>query len=198
MTPQCPKTATDLHVLLASHSPRRRELMSLLVPAYDVVSLRDVDESYPADTQVDAVAQCLSLLKAESYRSELRKGEVLVTADTVVIIDNCILGKPDGRREAIEMIKRLSGRTHRVMTGVTLTTIDSVDSFSETTLVTFGELTDGEIEAYVDICKPYDKAGAYGIQEWIGAIGIAAIDGDYYNVMGLPVHALYRRLKALR
>lgn len=190
----CVLPATDARVLLASHSPRRRELMAMIVPEFETASLPDVEETYPDTLHVDDVAVYLSRLKAEAYRRLLRPGEIIVTADTVVIVDDTILGKPANRMEAIAMLMTLSGRQHRVMTGVTLTSTQRQESFAETTVVTFDTLTQARIVAYVDACRPTDKAGAYGIQEWIGAVGIKSINGDYYNVMGLPVNSLYHHL----
>lgn len=190
----CPLSVTSYNVLLASNSPRRQELLGMIVPRFDVVKLDNIDECYPADTLVDDVAGYLSRLKANAYKQYLASNEVIVTADTVVIIDDKILGKPHSYNEAVAMLQSLSGRQHRVMTGVTLTSVDKCVSFDETTHVTFDLLSGREIEAYIKNCRPYDKAGSYGIQEWIGAIGISKIDGDYYNVMGLPVNHLYHEL----
>lgn len=182
-------------ILLASGSPRRRELLAMIAPDFDVAPGRDIDERYPADLPAENVAVYLSKVKAEAYRDLLDDDEIIITADTVVIIDGRILGKPACREEAIEMLRSLSGRCHKVVTGVTVTAKDRCISFDETTVVEFARLSDDEITCYVDTFRPYDKAGAYGIQEWIGAVGIKGIEGCYYNVMGLPVHTLYHRLK---
>lgn len=199
MTTECmPPRVFDFRVVLASGSPRRRELMRMLVPDLVVAESRDVDENYPAGMSVEQVPEWLSRHKAEAYSDCLREGEVLLTADTVVILDGRILGKPADEAEARVMLRRLSGRTHTVVTGVTLSTPSRRISFSESTMVRFDPMTDAEIDLYVDTFRPLDKAGAYGIQEWIGAVGIKGIDGSFYNVMGLPVHAVYTRLVQLQ
>lgn len=185
----------ETHILLGSNSPRRRELLELIAPGFTVATPKDVDESYPADLCACEVPEYLSRLKAGAYTDSLHDNEILVTADTVVILEGRILGKPHSHDEAVEMLKSLSGRSHEVMTGVTLTSTRGSVSFSETTVVEFDSLSDSEIIKYVDEYKPYDKAGAYGIQEWIGCIGIRGIHGCFYNVMGLPLHSLYRHLK---
>lgn len=159
------------------------------------VKLNDVDEVYPSSLAPEEVPCYLSRLKAQSYQSSLSSDSLLITADTVVIIDGVILGKPADKKEAVAMLQQLSGRTHKVVTGVTLTTVDAMTTFSEETLVTFKEVPLADIETYVARYKPMDKAGSYGIQEWIGAVGIKKIDGCFYNVMGLPTAALYERLK---
>lgn len=181
-------------VILASNSPRRRELLAMIVPQFEVEALIGVDESYPAELPAEEVPEYLSRLKSGAYPGELAEGDVLITADTVVIVDGGIMGKPHGRDEAVAMLKRLSGRTHLVVSGVCVRGAKSAESFSSQTEVTFAALEDRQIEEYVDKYSPLDKAGAYGIQEWIGAVAIESIKGSFYNVMGLPVHALYRTL----
>ncbi len=183
------------NIILASGSPRRRELLKMIVPEFTIASGKDVDETYPADMPAEEVPVYLSQIKAEPYAAELTDADVLITADTVVIVDNDILGKPHDRNQAIAMLRRMQNRTHVVVTGVTLTTTAGSKSFSQRTEVDFDKLSDAEIEYYIDNYKPYDKAGAYGIQEWIGAAAIIGIRGSFYNVMGLPVHALYLQLK---
>lgn len=190
-----PLKNSSTKILLASGSPRRRELLAMIAPGFAVAPGRDVDESYPSDIPAEKVAEYLSKVKADAYIDLLADDEIIITADTVVIIDGRILGKPAGRDDAIAMLRSLSGRRHKVVTGVTVTARDRSISFDETTVVEFAQLSDDEIDAYVDTFRPYDKAGAYGIQEWIGAVGIKGIEGCYYNVMGLPVHTLYHRLK---
>lgn len=190
-----PLKNSSTKILLASGSPRRRELLAMIAPGFAVAPGRDVDESYPSDIPAEKVAEYLSKVKADAYIDLLADDEIIITADTVVIIDGRILGKPAGRDDAVAMLRSLSGRRHKVVTGVTVTARDRSISFDETTVVEFTPLSDDEIDAYVDTFRPYDKAGAYGIQEWIGAVGIKGIEGCYYNVMGLPVHTLYHRLK---
>lgn len=190
-----PLKNSSTKILLASGSPRRRELLAMIAPDFAVAPGRDVDESYPSDIPAEKVAEYLSKVKADAYIDLLADDEIIITADTVVIIDGRILGKPAGRDDAVAMLRSLSGRRHKVVTGVTVTAKDRSISFDETTVVEFAPLSDDEIDAYVDTFRSYDKAGAYGIQEWIGAVGIKGIEGCYYNVMGLPVHTLYHRLK---
>lgn len=187
----------DKEILLGSGSPRRRELLEMMGVDFKVIKIKDVDEVYPAGMPAEEVPVYLSRLKASAYRNELRPGQVLVTADTVVILDGKILGKPVDEAEAEEMLRRLSGHTHDVVTGVTLTTTEGCRCFSEKTGVTFCCLDDEEIKDYVMRFRPLDKAGAYGVQEWIGAVGVTGMSGCFYNVMGLPTSALYRELKEL-
>ena len=182
-------------VLLASKSPRRREIMNLLRIPYTVVTIEGIDESYPDNLDADRVAKYISNKKADEYLKRIKENEMVITADTVVINEGKILGKPKNERDAIEMLKFLSGKTHKVVTGVTVATKDKRESFSTETYVTFADLTEDEIRFYVETFHPMDKAGAYGIQEWIGAVAVSKIDGSFYNVMGLPVHRLYRLLK---
>ncbi len=182
-------------VILASASPRRRELLKMVVPEFEIASGIEVDETYPADMPAAEVPVYLSQLKSNAYRHTLEGGDVLITADTVVIIDGEILGKPANRDEAIAMLAKLSNRTHTVITGVTLQSIACSESFAQSTLVHFDEVSMDDIEHYVDTYQPFDKAGAYGIQEWIGAAAISGIEGSFYNVMGLPVHALFLKLR---
>lgn len=186
-----------IKVLLASNSPRRRELLGLILPKFDIATPRDIDEVYPSDLDAKDVPAYLSQLKAKAYTDLLAPGELIITADTIVIADGNILGKPHDAEEASQMLHTLEYATHTVVTGVTLMSLEGkkLDTFSETTQVTFGHLTDDEISRYISIYRPFDKAGAYGIQEWIGAAAIARIDGCFYNVMGLPLHTLYSHLK---
>ncbi|MCM1067291.1 MAG: Maf family nucleotide pyrophosphatase [Muribaculaceae bacterium] len=185
----------DVRVVLASNSPRRRELLGLIVPAFEIAQSKDVEETYPAILDQHKVPEYLSRLKAEAYRHDIGEEVLLITADTVVILDGTILGKPQSAAEAKEMLRRLSGRTHTVVTGVCLSTINRSESFSASTKVSFAPLAESEIEAYVERFMPLDKAGAYGIQEWVGAAAIEGIEGSFYNVMGLPLHALYLHLR---
>ncbi len=185
------------HIILASGSPRRRELLRMIVPEFEIASGIDVDESYPADMPAEQVPVYLSQLKAEAYRRRVGADDVLITADTVVIVDGVILGKPAHREEAVEMLTTLCGRQHVVVTGVTITTATAQESFSQHTTVHFDPLSRAEIEHYVDQYRPFDKAGAYGIQEWIGAAAISGIEGSFYNVMGLPIHQVFLALRRL-
>lgn len=181
-------------LLLASGSPRRRELTEQLGMEVVRAHLKDVEETYPDTLSAAEVAPYLSRLKAEVYMGEIAPDEVLLTADTVVVDGDRILGKPRDEGEAHAMLRELSGHTHQVITGVTLASDKGMQTFSEVTEVEFAELTDDEISYYVEKYRPLDKAGAYGIQEWIGYIGIKGIKGDYYNVMGLPLRRVYEHL----
>ena len=182
-------------VVLASNSPRRRELLSELGVKYRVELIKGIEESHPADMPAHEIAEYLSRKKASAY--DLKHNELLITADTVVILDAQVLGKPADEAEACAMLRQLSGRTHSVVTGVAVTTSGGVQSFSDEALVEFDELSDDEITYYVKNYHPLDKAGAYGIQEWIGYAGVKNLKGSFYTVMGLPVHRLYRLLKTL-
>lgn len=192
-----PPAPTRLKIVLASASPRRRELLQMIAPAFAIAESRNVDESHPNDIKAPDVPVFLSRIKADAYADYIGDSMVLITADTVVICDDKILEKPKDADDARRILSALSGRAHTVVTGVTLRTTTRSISFSETTTVHFSALSDSEIEDYITIFSPMDKAGAYGIQEWIGAIGISGIEGDFYNVMGLPLHHLYRELKNL-
>lgn len=182
-------------IILASNSPRRKELLKGLDLDFEIRVIPGINESHPEDILSAAIPCFIARKKAEAYRESILPGELIITADTVVVLDDHIIEKPAGREEAIQMIKRLSGRKHQVITAVVLMTIEKLKEFSVTSTVDFCELTDDEIEYYVDKYKPFDKAGAYGIQEWIGYIGVRGIEGSFYNVMGLPVQRLYRELK---
>ena len=187
--------STDRKLILGSNSPRRRELLGMLVDDFTVAAVKNVEEIYPADTPADDVPVYLSRLKADAYKADLRPDELLITADTVVIHGADILGKPHDVADARSILHLLSDDDHRVVTGVTLTDINHQSSFATTTEVHFDRLSDEEIDSYIANCRPFDKAGAYGIQEWIGAKGISSIHGCYYNVMGLPLHDLYHALR---
>ena len=182
-------------IILASNSPRRRELLGGLGYTYEVRVLDGIDESYPATLQGSEVAAYISRVKADAYRSTMADDELIITADTIVCLDDKVLGKPADEAEAIAMLRSLSGRTHQVYTGVTIVTVEESSTFVSCSDVTFATLTDEEIEHYVTQYRPMDKAGAYGIQEWIGYIGVERIEGSYFNVMGLPVQRLYTELK---
>ena len=184
-------------IILASNSPRRKELMSGLGVDYVVRTLPDVDESYPADLAGAAIPEYISRKKADAYRSIMQPGELLITADTIVWLDGKVLGKPEGREGAVEMLRSLSGKSHQVFTGVCLTTTEWQKSFTAASDVEFDVLSEEEIRYYVDKYQPMDKAGAYGVQEWIGYIGVKSISGSFYNIMGLPIPKLYGELKKL-
>ena len=182
-------------LILASNSPRRKELLAGLGLEYEVRTLPDVDESYPESLQGGDIPLYISRMKADAYKPMLQPDELMITADTIVWMDGMVLGKPRNKLGAIEMLRQLSGGVHFVYTGVSITTQTRQDSFYVATEVRFANLADEEIEYYVDTYQPMDKAGAYGVQEWIGYIGVENIQGSYFNVMGLPVQRLYTELK---
>lgn len=185
-----------IKLILASKSPRRQELLKGMGFDFSVV-LKEVDESYPEDLTPEEIAVYISEKKAKAFDAEITD-ELVITADTIVAIDDKILGKPVDEKEAFEMIRLLSGRVHKVITGVSLLHQHSMSSFYDTTLVHFSELSDEEINYYIKTCQPFDKAGAYGIQEWIGLTAITKIEGSYSNVVGLPTEKLYRRILSYR
>lgn len=185
----------DYKILLASASPRRRELMGGLDVEFEVRTLPDVDESFPADLQGGDIPLYISKKKADAYRGMMNADELIITADTIVWLDGKALGKPADKDDARRMLHNMSGKTHSVFTGVTITTRDVQRSFVARSDVRFAILTDEEVEYYIEKYAPMDKAGAYGAQEWIGYIGMENIDGSYFNVMGLPVQRLYGELK---
>lgn len=181
-------------LILASNSPRRKELLAGLGVPFEVRVLQDIDEHYPENLPVNEVARYIAKEKADAYRRIVAADELIITADTVVIVGDEILGKPMDEADAVRMLRLLSGRTHQVTTGVCLLTAEKERCFDVTTDVTFKTLTDEEILYYVNRYRPFDKAGAYGIQEWIGYIGVTGLNGSYYNVMGLPVQRIYQEL----
>lgn len=181
-------------VILASNSPRRKELLAGLGVDYEVRTLPDVDESYPETLQGADIPLYIAKEKADAYVAMMQPGELMITADTIVWLDGRVLGKPRDREDALQMLRTMSGRTHEVFTGVCITTTDWQRSFTAQTEVRFATLSEEEIAYYVDNFQPMDKAGAYGVQEWIGFIGVENISGSYYNIMGLPVQKLYREL----
>ena len=183
------------HILLASKSPRRRELLQQLRIPFNVVTIGGIDESYPESVPKPEVAAYIANKKADAYASMIRGNEMLITADTIVLLGNKVLGKPKSQDEAYEMIMKLSNRTHKVISAVSILTKSKRVTFSTVTDVKFGEITEEEARFYVDNYQPMDKAGAYGIQEWIGCVAVESIHGSFYNVMGLPVHQLYHELK---
>lgn len=184
-------------IILASNSPRRKELLSGLGVAYEVKTLPDVDESYPDGLSGEEIAKHIARGKAEAYRSLIQADELVITADTIVWLDGTVMGKPKDEEEAKDMLMRLSGKTHQVITGVCLTTASMQKTFATVTDVTFATLTDEEVDYYVTRYQPMDKAGSYGVQEWIGFVGVENLSGSYFNVMGLPIQRLYTELKKL-
>jgi len=185
-------------LLLASNSPRRRELLGGLDIPMEVVRLKDIDETHPAGLEGGDIPLHIARLKMSAYDLELNPGEVLVTADTVVWCDGEEMGKPKDAADAFRMLRKLSGRTHQVYTGVCLKSALEETSFVCGTDVTFAELSDEQINYYIEHYRPFDKAGAYGIQEWIGYVGCTRLEGSYFNVMGLPVQRLYSALQKLK
>ena len=185
-------------IVLGSNSPRRKELLAGLDLKFEVEVIPGIDESYPDDLTADEIPAYIARKKAEAYLEKMTDNELLITADTIVVTygqPDRILGKPTDREEAIEMLCHLSGHVHEVITGVCLTTKQKTVSFSVSSAVAFSNLEKDDIIYYVDKYRPYDKAGSYGIQEWIGYVGVEAINGSFYNVMGLPVQRLYQELK---
>ena len=182
-------------ILLASNSPRRRELLAGLGIEYRVTALPEVDESYPASLSGEEIPLYISQEKAAAYRNLMKEDTLLITADTIVWLEGKVYGKPHDMADAKDMLRALSGKTHTVITGVTLTTLHKQTSFAVSTEVDFAPLDDDEIDYYVETYRPLDKAGAYGVQEWIGYIGVTGLHGSYYNVMGLPIQRLYTELK---
>lgn len=182
-------------IVLGSNSSRRKELLAGLDLQFEVETIPGIDESYPDTLTSEAIPLYIARKKAEAYLDKMSDNELLITADTIVATYDRILGKPANREEAIEMLRYLSDHVHEVITGVCLTTKDKTVSFSVASAVCFGRLEEEDIIYYVDKYRPFDKAGSYGIQEWIGYIGVEAINGSFYNVMGLPVQRLYQELK---
>ena len=185
------------NVVLASNSPRRKELLADLGIDFKVRTIKGIDESYPHDMPVLEIAEFISQKKAQAYQRLMGENEIIITADTVVILGNEVLGKPIDTADACRMLRELSGNTHKVVTGVTIVMQGRMSSFSAVTDVEFAQLSDEDIDFYVDNYHPLDKAGAYGIQEWIGCMGVRHINGSFYNVMGLPLHRLYSELDRL-
>lgn len=182
-------------IILASNSPRRRELLAGLDISFEVKVIPGIDESYPEDLPAVEVPQYISKAKADTYLGMIDDDTMVITADTVVVLDNEILGKPVDDDDARRILHKLSGKTHQVITGVCLTSLDKQRVFAVTTGVTFKQFTEQEIDYYVSHYHPLDKAGAYGIQEWIGHIGVTALNGSYFNVMGLPVQRIYMEMQ---
>ncbi|MDR0811448.1 MAG: Maf-like protein [Paludibacter sp.] len=181
-------------IILGSQSPRRQELLRGLNLNFRVLTI-DVDETYPQNLQREEIPLYIAQKKAEAYKDMLTDNSLIITADTIVWHDGEVFGKPKDKDDAVRMLQRLSGKTHQVITGVCINSVNKSRVFDVITDVKFASLTDKEIHFYVENYKPFDKAGAYGIQEWIGFMGVESIDGSFYNVMGLPVQRLYNELK---
>ncbi len=183
------------NVVLASNSPRRKELLQKLGVSFKVRTLFGIDESYPSGLSNEEAAKHIALKKAEAYKLHMADDDLLITADTIVCIDNMILGKPQNAEDAKAMLRKLSGRTHQVVTGVSVVTKERTENFAVTSEVLFAALDESDIDYYVTNFLPFDKAGAYGIQEWIGLVAVEELRGSFFNVMGLPVQRLYGVLK---
>ena len=182
-------------IVLASNSPRRKELLQRLGVPFKVRTLFGIDEHYPDTLRGEDIVRYISRVKAQAYRTSMAPDELLITAATIVCLGGEVMGKPTDAEAARKMLRQLSGQTHQVITGVTIVTQKRTEDFAVTTQVTFAELSDEEIDYYVDNYIPFDKAGAYGIQEWIGMVAVEGIKGSYFNVVGLPIQRLYQRLK---
>lgn len=185
------------NIILASNSPRRKELLAGLGVKFDVRLIADIDETYPDNIKSHDVAEYIAKKKADAYKQSIASNELIITADTIVILGDEIFGKPLNADDAYAMLQKLSGKTHQVITGVCLLTKNEQRVFRVTTDVTFKELEMEEIKYYVDNYKPFDKAGAYGIQEWIGYIGVTSLNGSYFNVVGFPVQRIYTELQKI-
>lgn len=183
------------NIVLASNSPRRKELLQRMGVNFKVRTLFGIDESYPDSLRGEDIVRYISRNKAQAYRSSMAPNELLITADTIVYVEGEVMGKPKTAEQAKEMLHKLSGKSHQVITGVTIVTADRTEDFGVTSQVKFAEITDEDINFYVDNYLPFDKAGAYGIQEWIGIVAVEEIKGSYFNVVGLPVQRLYQKLK---
>ena len=190
------KKIKNLNIKLASKSPRRQELLRNIIEDFEIVT-KDIEEEYPKDLKANEIALYLAKLKANSYLKKSKENELYITADTIVVYENKVLGKPIDSKDAFRMLKELSGNTHRVYTGVSLLLNGEINSFLDSTEVSFYDLSDEEITFYINHYKPMDKAGSYGIQEWMGYVGIRKIKGDFFNVMGLPLHKLYREIEKI-
>jgi len=183
-------------IILASGSPRRKQLLEWAEVPFEIV-VKETDETFPAGLKVEEVAIHIARQKAMAVRSMVNNESVILAADTIVVLNERIIGKPKNREDAINILSDLSGHRHRVITGVVIVFDKKEISFSDSTDVYFHELSREQLEFYVDNYKPYDKAGAYAIQEWIGVVGIRSVEGDFYNVMGLPVSRVVKELKKI-
>lgn len=182
-------------IILASASPRRKELLAGLCIDFEVDTRNNFEEIYSSDIPHEEIPEVLSIGKSNGFHRPLEKDEILITSDTLVLCEGEVMGKPGSRDEAYEMLKMLSGQEHKVITAVSIRNHERIVTFSDTSIVSFKSLTDNEIYFYIDTFKPFDKAGAYGIQEWIGYIGIDRIEGSYFTIMGFPVHLVYKHLQ---
>lgn len=191
------KNLEKYKIILCSNSPRRRELLSGLGVNFEVRVIDGIDESYNNNNSCEEIAEEISVKKADAYLKTIGDNEMIITADTIVYNNGEVLGKPHTREEAIDMLSAISGKTHKVVTGVCIASKNKKKIFSVSTNVKFSSLEMEEILFYIDNYSPYDKAGAYGIQEWIGYIGVEGIEGSYFNVMGLPIQRLYSELKKI-
>ena len=183
-------------IILASQSPRRKQLLEWAEVSFDII-VKETDESYPANLSVEEIAIHIARNKALAVQQSAAISIPILAADTIVVVDNDVIGKPKDREDAINILTRLSGRQHFVITGIVILNGDKEIAFADKTTVVFHELTKTQIEFYIDKYKPYDKAGAYAIQEWIGVVGIKSVEGDFYNVMGLPVSRVIQALNTL-
>jgi len=185
----------DYNIILSSQSPRRQELLKNIGLNFKIKVKENVDESYPSNLPAREIAEYLAVKKLKAYKEHFTQNTLIITADTVVIKRDDVLGKPNSKEEAVAMLENLSDTYHTVTTGVCIATLEKQASFTSATKVFFSKLSEKEIEHYIETYRPFDKAGSYGIQEWIGYIGIEKIEGCFYNVMGLPLHQLYKTLK---
>lgn len=185
----------DKKIILASASPRRKELLAGLCIDFEVDTQNNFDETYSPETPQEQIPEVLAEGKSYGFHRPLQNNEILITSDTLVLCEGHVMGKPHTREEAYQMLRLLSGRTHKVITGVTIRNSEKTLTSSDTAIVHFKDLSDKEIYYYIDTFKPFDKAGAYGIQEWIGYIGIDKIEGSYFTIMGFPVHLVYDMLQ---
>ena len=181
-------------IILASASPRRKELLAGLNIDFKIDTLNHFEEVYNQDTPEESIPEVLSEGKSYGFHRELEEDEILITSDTLVLCEGRVMGKPHSKEEAADMLRQLSGKAHKVITAITLRDCSGHKTVSDTAIVYFKELSNNEIDYYIETCKPFDKAGAYGIQEWIGYIGISKIEGSYFTIMGLPVHLVYQQL----
>ena len=181
-------------IILASASPRRKELLAGLNIDFEIDTRNNFEEVYNQDTPEESIPEVLSEGKSYGFHRDLEENEILITSDTLVLCEGRVMGKPHSKKEAADMLRHLSGKAHKVITAITLRDSSEHQTVSDTAVVYFKDLSDSEIEYYIDTYKPFDKAGAYGIQEWIGYIGISKIEGSYFTIMGLPVHLVYQQL----